>query len=90
MRLRVGKHDCFREILSLYIHKGNCKCLFNLCFTEQEKCEDTRKFAVFSLHSLCIESGDWNFLFYQNTRCDTEDDIHVHDNLKYQSLDFEI
>jgi len=95
MRLRVDKHNYFRETLCLYTHEGMCKYLYNLCFTEKEKCEDTRKFVVFCLHSLCIECADWNFLrnvvtIYQNTLCHTEDDIYVHDKLKYQSLDFGI
>lgn len=61
MKLRADKHNYFRENLCLYIHEGMRKCLYNLCFTEQEKCADTRKFVVFSLHSLCIERQDWNF-----------------------------
>jgi hypothetical protein len=88
MRIHADKHNCFRENIFLYIREGMCKCLYNLCFTEHEKCEDTRKFVVLSLHSLCIERGDWNFLrnvvtIYQNTRCHTEGDIQLPDNLKH-------
>jgi hypothetical protein len=48
MRFRVDKRNDFREILCLCIHEGMSKYRYNLCFAEQEMCEDTRKFVYSS------------------------------------------
>jgi len=44
MKFRVDKRNDFREILCLCIHEGMPKCRYNLCFTENEMREVTRKF----------------------------------------------